>query len=122
MVEGLLVTWLGLGRAGTVFLPPGGPQKRSGEPSTGWFPFSVCSPFLGGTLRVPFSLRGSPHAARPPLSLRDISPALRGNLPRPRRVYAPASVGALFVRHWRTAPFEKAGETFHVCQSYRTLF
>ena len=36
----------------------------------------------GGTLRVPF-LRGPAARARPPLSLRDISPALRGNLPAP---------------------------------------
>ena len=36
----------------------------------------------GGTLRVPFGCWGSPHAARPLLSLRDISPALRGNLPQ----------------------------------------
>ena len=64
MVEGLLVTWLGLGRAGTVFLPPGGPQKRSGEPSTGWFPLLCLLTFSGGTLRVPFSLRGL--AARGP--------------------------------------------------------
>ena len=25
--------------------PPGGPQRRSGEPSTGWFASTVCSPF-----------------------------------------------------------------------------
>ena len=87
MVEGLLVTWLGLGRAGTVFLPPGGPQKRSGEPSTGWFPFSVCSPFLGGRFASLLAYGGllARNAGRPPLSLRDISPALRGNLPTPLR-------------------------------------
>ena len=64
MVEGLLVTWLGLGRAGTVFLPPGGTQKRSGEPSTGWFPLSVCSPFSGDALR-PFWIVGAPRPHTP---------------------------------------------------------
>ena len=38
---------------------------------------------------------------------------LRGSAPPPAGSPLPASVGALFVRHWRTAPFEKAGETFN---------
>ena len=28
-----------------------GPQRRSGEPSPGWFPLSVCSPFRGDASR-----------------------------------------------------------------------
>ncbi len=90
----------------------------------------------GGTLRVPFS-RGpavhgpSPHGGRPPLSLRDIPPTQWGDFPfvaarhfphsvgessrAPAESPLPAPVGTLFVRHWRTAPFEKAGETFMFC-------
>ena len=36
----------------------GGPQKRSGEPSTGWFPLSVCSPCWGERFAFPFGLWG----------------------------------------------------------------
>ena len=65
--------------------PPGGPQMRSGEPSTGWFPLSVCSPFRGERFAFLLAYGGllARNAGRPPLSLRDISPAQRGNLPAP---------------------------------------
>ena len=65
----------------------GGTQMRSGEPSTGWFPLSVCSPFRGERFAFLLAYGGllARNAGRPPLSLRDISPAQRGNLPTPRR-------------------------------------
>ena len=64
-----------------------GPQRRSGKPSTGWFALSVCSPFRRERFAFPFGLWGllARNAGRPPLSLRDISPTLWGNLPTPRR-------------------------------------
>ena len=76
---------------------------------------------LSGALRA-FQTGASRTRPVPLCRCATFPPRCGGIFPRPRRVYAPASVGALFVRHWRTAPFEKAGETFHVCQSYRTLF
>ena len=81
---------------------PTGSQRRSSEPSTGWFALPVCSP-LRGASRI--SDGGQPYTARPPLSLRDISPTLWGNLPAPpqslrsrfgrRLVCAPLAHGAL---------------------------
>ena len=76
---------------------------------------------LSGALRA-FQTGASRTRPVPLCRCATFPPRCGGIFPRPRRVYAPASVGALFVRHWRTAPFEKAGETFHVCQSDRTLF
>ena len=41
--------------------PPGGPQRRSGEPSPGWSALSVCSPFRGNASRSSFT-GASPRA------------------------------------------------------------
>ena len=44
VVSGGLWGWVIAGSA-----PLEGPQKRSGEPSTGWFPLSVCSSLRGAS-------------------------------------------------------------------------
>ena len=52
-----------LGRAVRGSAPPRGPQRRSGEPSTGWFTSTVCSPFSGERSAFPFGCGALP---RPP--------------------------------------------------------
>ena len=44
--------------------PPRGPQRRSGEPSTGWFTSTVCSPFSGERSAFPCPV-GAPRPHTP---------------------------------------------------------
>ena len=66
---------------------------------------------LFGALRAP--LRGpAVHGPSPFVAARHFPHSVGESSRAPAESPLPAPVGALFVRHWRTAPFEKAGETF----------
>ena len=69
----------------------------------------------GGTLRVPV-LRGPAARARPPLSLRDISPALRGNLPAPpQSLRCPLRSAPCLCATGARRPFEKGWRKLYPC-------
>ena len=69
---------------------------------------------LFGALRAP--LRGpAVHGPSPFVAARHFPHSVGESSRAPAESPLSAPVGALFVRHWRTAPFEKAGETFMFC-------
>ena len=70
---------------------PTGSQRRSSEPSTGWFAFPVCSPFLRGRFAAPFFTGASRTRPVPLCRCATFPPLCGGIFPRPRRVSAARS-------------------------------
>ena len=92
-------------RQGFALLAASGDRKsvRANHPPDG--PPSLFAHLSGGTLRVPISRGPAVHGPSPFVASRHFPHAVGESSRAPAESPLPAPVGALFVRHWRTAPF-----------------